>query len=362
MRQAVRTILACALLAAGGCAPSRGGAGHSIFPVGATDAARTSPGSLSSAPIPIRREPWRTAEFEGLLITTPHYRLYTTVTEPEFLDRLGRFYELALAQYRSALTDLPEPDQRLEAFVFRDREQWHTKTRQMLPEQARSFLGLGRGGLTTRGTSVLYDIGPRGTFRDTFAIAAHEGWHQYTQRSFREHLPIWLEEGIATYMEGYRECDRTLRFRPWDNPERLRTLQEAAREDRLFSMQELLTRTPQSFLEKSKDHLLIYYAQVWAMTHFLVEGTGGRYRSSLERILHDAAGGKLTRRLRNYIAVSAQSAEVSAGRPRLGPAAVLAYFHDDPAAFERQYLDFIDRLVNMGGRPGTGSPPSRPAG
>ncbi len=361
MPRAVRITLVCALLTAGGCAPSLGHSRPSPFPAPAraTDAARTSPGSLAREPLSITRDPWRTAQFEGLVITTRHYRLYTTVTDPKILDRLGRFYELALVQYRSALTDLPEPNRRLETFLFRNREQWRMKTRQMLPEQARSFLGLGRGGLTTRGTSVLYDIGPRGTFRDTFAIAAHEGWHQYTQQTFRQHLPIWLEEGIATYMEGYRECDGTLRFQPWDNPERLRTLQDAARDDRLFPLPVLLGRTPQSFLDDGKDDLLIYYAQVWAMTHFLVQGAGGRYRSSVEEILHDAAEGELTRR---FAAGSAEGGDISATRGRLGLAVVQEYFDPDSAAFERHYLEFVDRLVARGGPPGAEAPRHRPEG
>src|SRR6185503_10436721 len=96
-----------------------------------------------------------------------------------------------------------------------------------------------------------------GYSRDTLAIAAHEGWHQYTQETFKHQLPIWLEEGIATYMEGYRSSrDAEPEFLPWANFERRDALRDAVRSKKLIGMDELLTRSPQSFLSHSKDSLL----------------------------------------------------------------------------------------------------------
>jgi hypothetical protein len=68
---------------------------------------------------------------------------------------------------------------------------------------AEVYLKIQRGGFAASGRAILYDIGPR----DTFAIAAHEGWHQYTQKSFRAPLTVSFEEGLATYMEGFRWSD-----------------------------------------------------------------------------------------------------------------------------------------------------------
>ena len=53
------------------------------------------------------------------------------------------------------------------------------------------------------GTGYLYYIDWAGRDRDTFAIAGKKaGTH--VQSTFREDIPSWLDEGIATYMEG---CD-----------------------------------------------------------------------------------------------------------------------------------------------------------
>ena len=56
----------------------------------------------------------------------------------------------------------------------------------ILPDKASSFEGLGRGGFTTNGIAVLYDIDGYGWHHDTLALGAHEGWHQYVQTTFKD--------------------------------------------------------------------------------------------------------------------------------------------------------------------------------
>lgn len=302
------------------------------------------------ATLAVKREPWQFGEHTGCLICTPNHRIYTTIQDERILDRLPLFYERALAHYTSAITRLPKPPAPLETYLFQTRTQWQTKTEQMLPDQARMFSNLGRGGFTTRGTAVLYYIDrmrgyARDIPRDTFAIAAHEGWHQYTQRTFKHQLPIWLEEGVATYMEGYRTTrDGLTEFMPGENRERTNALRDAVRSRRLIPLDDLLTRTPQSFLNNSKDALLTYYSQVWALTRFLIEGENGRYRQALATVLTDAAEGRLVGRMMTST-VTASTRRMGNGINRVGPAVVQEYFNRDLGEFERQYLAFIDEIV-----------------
>ncbi|MHC4764629.1 MAG: DUF1570 domain-containing protein [Planctomycetota bacterium] len=285
--------------------------------------------------VPVERRPWSFAGYDGQIVITPHYNVYTTVSRRSVLGRLPLFLERGLVHYTTALGPLPVPSSRMETYLFDSRNEWEAKTRQMLPDQAGTFLTLGRGGFTTRGTSVLYYIGRS----DTLAIAAHEGWHQYSQRALGNQIPLWLEEGIATYMEGYLSYpDGVPRFRPWANLERYHTLRRAARADRLIPLSELLRRTPQSFLADSKTRLLVYYAQVWALVHFLAEGEDGRYREALRRVLIDAAQGKLVERAG------------TAGDRRLGSGVLTTYFDSDLETFEDRYLQFVRRIVRTGGR------------
>ncbi|MCH8006741.1 MAG: hypothetical protein IH888_11010 [Planctomycetes bacterium] len=288
----------------------------------------------------LTREPWRFAGYEGQIITTPHYRVYTTLDRCRWLDRLGLFMERGLEHYSTAIVRLPKPRKHLKTYLFSTRNQWEAKTRQLLLSRAPDFLTLGRGGYTTRATSVLYYIGRS----DTLSIAAHEGWHQYTQRTFKYPLPVWLEEGLATYMEGYVSDPYGLpKFRSWANLERYHTLRDAVGHGRLIPLGELFLRRPESFLSSGKNRLLIYYGQVWALTHFLMEGEQGRYRGDLQQLLLEAAG------VRTAASGHLRDRRHRA-RSRLGPAVVQAYFNHDLGAFETQYLHFVRQISRAGGR------------
>lgn len=298
-------------------------------------------------------EPWPFAGYEGRLISTPNYRIHTTVENPSFVESLPMFAELSLAHYRSALGDLPAPEQPLETYLFRDRRQWEVMTRRLLPDQAGMLDSLGRGGFTTRGIAVLYyiDFSRSMSSRDTFAIAAHEGWHQYTQTTFKHQLPVWLEEGVATYMESFSlGRDGEPQFRPWANQERRVALANAARRNQLIPLNEILQRSPQAFLENGKNQLLVYYAQVWALTRFLAEGEDGRYRDGLEQVLHDAAHGRLVGRLASSVHVPNQRRRGVAATSRTGPWIILEYFNPNLAEFEEQYDQFVRSLIERGRR------------
>lgn len=287
---------------------------------------------------------------QGTRIETDHFTIYTTIDQQRTLDRLPLFYERALAFYTSAFGSLPMPRKMMDTYMFKDRRQWEAQTKILLPQQAGAYATLGRGGLTARGTAILYHIDGLGGDRDTLAIAAHEGWHQYTQTTFKQMLPIWLEEGIATYMEGYLPDSRdrsrsSVVFVPHANDERLEALKTAVRRQRLIAMPELLGQTPQAFLETSKSNLLSYYAQVWALIRFLVESNDGIYAPALDQVVADAAHGRMMTRLHRSPVIALDRRRAEASTTRLGTAVVLEYFNSDMKEFEEQYLAFIRELV-----------------
>jgi len=293
----------------------------------------------------IGSEPWDFAGVRGQRISTPGYRLHTTIQQADMLALLPVFMEAALAHYTSALGPLPPPREPLESYLLGTRREWEAKTREILPDQASTYLSLGRGGFTTRGVAVLYDIDDYGG-SDTLAITAHEGWHQYTQRMFRDSLPVWLEEGIATYMEGFqaREGEPPV-FLPWKNRERFSALRYGVRRDRLIPLRELVRRTPQTFITESTDDLLLYYAQVWALTHFLVEGEGGRYAMALRSLVQDALAGRIDDRLRTTLTLQTARHRRQAQFTRTGDWAIREFFNSDLAEIEAQYDAFIRAIT-----------------
>lgn len=286
---------------------------------------------------------WRWERVDGLEVDTANWTIRTSLRSAAFASTLPGFYEAALANFRQGLVPLPAPPRRLQAFVFGTRDEWARFTQHKLGSDAGPYLKMGRGGFTTDGQAVLYDIGPR----DTLAIAAHEGWHQYSQTTFKHALPVWLEEGIACYMEGFRQPRDASgpTFLPWRNAERYMELRSAARRDRLAPLRDVMNGSPQTFLERSRDAQLAYYAQVWALVHFLREGEGGKYRTALAELMEDAVQGRVTERLRTSPAIPEGRARGVALRARTGAWIVLAYFNPDLDAFTREYDRFVGSLL-----------------
>jgi hypothetical protein len=318
----------------------------------ASDPALATPSAAPAAVAvraPITVDPWTwqtpSGPVEGKILSGKHYAVRTTKSDEALPSQLVRFSEAALDHYTSAITGLPQPSKRLETYLFATRDDWSTFTKERMGNDAGTYLALGRGGYTIDGEAVLYDLGRW----DTLALAAHEGWHQYTQTVFRHSLPIWLEEGVATFMEGHRwqRGEEIPIFNPWRNYERFGELREAVRQGELIDLDEIMAGIPQGFLKSGRSKLLTYYAQVWALTHYLMEGEGGRYRPALEDLLRDAAEGRLA----SKVATSPNLPPGRGGRmlgTKVGRAVAVVYFNKDFAAFKKGYEDFIADITRRG--------------
>jgi hypothetical protein len=294
---------------------------------GSSPPPRASPTVFGAAP---SVEEWEYAGQPGKLVRTHSYRLFTTETDPGIVDSLPRFLEAALDRYTSAFGPLPKPTMRLDTFLMADREQWAMLTRQVMGSQAGTYLRIQRGGFASGGRALIWTIGGRGTR----AIIAHEGWHQYTQRTFRQELPAWLEEGIAVYMEGFIDGASGPVFAGWANPERYEQLRRAAARGSLLPLQTLLDSSPQHLIEHSTEGTLTYYAQLWALMHFLNEGEGGRYRRGIGLALDDAAAGRLEAMVKQRVATRGAAAGV-----------FRSYFGPDLGPTSEEYASFIGRIM-----------------
>ena len=355
------TLLAVSLAFAVGCAVSQPApAATSALvsaPVGSVSRSATGDGgrnltvrapSAATAPLV---QPWKSETRDGHEIITDHSRIRTTIKNGDLRKFLPIFTENALVQYTSALVDLPAPTNRLETYIFGSRDEWVAFTRDRLGEDAQTYLGLGRGGYTSNSVAILYDIGPT----DTLTILAHEGWHQYSQSVFRQELPVWLEEGISTYMEGYRvDSAGQPVFAAWRNFERFGELRDAVRRERLIPLEKLLDHTPQQFLNEGREQLLIYYAQVWALTHFLAEGDGGKYREALKEMLNDAVAGKVGSSLAERMGTDEDRRSVQRGisrgglRSLPGTLVVRGYFSQNLSTLAAEYDAFLRQICARG--------------
>ncbi len=328
-------------LCAGCAAPSGAPRGEAVSPGVLGEHA---PGDFARRePVVESVEPWTFDSATGSIIRTRHYRIFTTEQDPALTDRMPDFCERALDHYRSTLGPLPAPPVRLDTYLMDNRPQWTRVTQRLTGQQDSAQLQIRRGGFATRGVGVFYDIG----LYDTMAIAAHEGWHQYTQRTFREPLPAWLEEGVATFMEGHRWDGATPLFLPWANVERYDRLRQAHAEGGLLPLAVLSTTTPQELMSRRSGAELTYYAQVWALVHFLNEGDGGRWRTGLRLLLADAAAGRL--RIALAAEIGARGAH-EAVASRSGAALLEAYLGEEAPSLDASYRAFVERVVRQGGR------------
>ncbi len=314
-----------------------------------------SPGAISDRPAGavLSRKAWSFGETPGQVIRTEHYQIRTTEKDATIIARLPLFLETALTHYRNDFVSpgadpLPEPSGRqpLETFVFETRDEWASLTRQLMGENAETYLRIQRGGYAHAGRSVLFNLRGVGA-HSTMAIASHEGWHQYTQRAFDVPLPLWIEEGIASYMEGHKWDGPTPVFHGWSNTERFDALRAAQRNGRLTSLKVLLNSRPADLLKGDSEAALVYYAQVWALTHFLREGDNGAYRENLDRLLHEAADGTLPGTLGRYFTTREVRSLINR---RIGAGVFQAYFDADIEAADRRYQAFIREICRTGAR------------
>lgn len=323
---ALLTLVGCS---SGPSAPSAGGAADEPLRAQAPTAPPRSSAVLSA-------EAWTYEGVRGQVVRTRHYRIFTTESDALLAGRLPAFLEDALEHYRTAITPLPEPSLRLDCYLMDNRPQWARLTQRLLGSRSAPFLRIQRGGFATRGIGVYYDLGPF----DTLAIAAHEGWHQYTQRVFRERLPTWLEEGLATYMEGHRWKGDTPVFLPWANVERfdhLRQLHSAGASERLSTF--ILGHGVSNVGEESG---LDFYAQAWALTHFLAANR----REGLSRMLDDAVRGRIKTTLQYH---ARDTHQTLMGEEKVARAYFEAYFGDLDDA-QDEFAEFMSAATRPGAR------------
>lgn len=295
------------------------------------------------------RTPWSYQGRPGWHIRTPSVDLYTTTDDRLLRMRLPDFLELAHAHRLTAITPLRPGDTSLETYILGTRSEWDSMTRRLLGDRARPYLRIERGGYSANGKGIFYDLGPR----DTFVMAAHEGWHQYVQTSFADPLPVWLDEGLACFMEGFRwriESPDRPEFLPWSNQERFDQLRRAVGSRGIIPLRDLVNARPQDLIDTDRggSAALNYYAQSWALVHFLNESEGGMRRTGLERLLRDAQAGRFVDAVRQ--AAGEREAGVLRTR-RTGSGSFAAYWPDESIEkLDASFRTFIARIVATGGR------------
>ena len=284
------------------------------------------------------KAPWSFGGIAGSALTTKHYRIYTTSSTRTVLTYLPAFMEAAYRNYL-ALTGLAEPPEAsgMVIYVLADRRQWEAITRRITGPQAGIYLPIRQGGYCYRDVCVFWDM----RNFSTFAIAAHEGLHQFLSRRLAEPLPAWAEEGLCVLAEGFGMSQSTVRFAPEANSLRVVNLRSLLTGGRWQALPELLATDAAERICRSSALAPEYYGQLWALLMYI--RSRADYRSGLERMLADAAAGRLRAALKAPPAMGR-------GRAYLRAIAVPAfrlYIEPDLVAFEKRLRSYAANLARL---------------
>lgn len=281
----------------------------------------------------VSSQPWQYPGGAGEVLTSKHYRIYTTTRHASLMEILPGFLEGAYLNYQK-LTGLAEPlsAKPMPVYMLASREQWIHLSDWVFGPGAQHHK-IRAGAYSFRGISVCWDL----QSRSTLSVVAHEGMHQFLFHRLTNRLPLCIAEGLATSSEGYHirgwgaglggddARGATVIFPDAHNPQRFTDLTKVFANNRWTPIDQILAMNAKDYLAKGQDYSLGWYGQVWALMQFLQSDP--TYRRGLQKMLADAQDGRFTRKL---------------SRPLFEH-----YIQSDLKRFEREYKAFARGLVSL---------------
>jgi tetratricopeptide (TPR) repeat protein len=121
-----------------------------------------------------------------------------------------------------------------------------------------------------------------GKIEDTYGIIFHEYVHYLLETNFgKTDLPPWFNEGLAEYYQTFsiKEDKEVLLGGLQKN--HLRLLQQ----NKLIPLKDFFAVDNYSLHKNSNHSRSVFYAQAWALIHYLLQGNGGVYKDDLNTFL-----------------------------------------------------------------------------
>src|SRR5947209_6113277 len=213
-------------------------------------------------------------------IRSAHYLFVGDASAAELRRVAARF-----EQFRAAFAELfpafglntPVPTR---VVVFSDYEAY-SPFRPLYRKRTVDFTGYFQAGLDTN-----YIVLPLGLpAEDLYALPQHESVHLLIASSAR-HVPDWLNEGLAQYYSTFSLAERGGVL---GTP--IQRHVEFLREHRLLTLAQLfaIERGSADYVEDERND--IFYAESWALVHYLISGNAGRRQLQLLRFMEMLAAG-----------------------------------------------------------------------
>ena len=284
---------------------------------------------------------WTYAYGKGEVVHSRHYEIFVSGVNPTLRANLPGFLEAAYESYQRLTGLTAEGQPPLRVYMLSSRREWASLTKHIFGSKA-TALSISAGGYCYKGVGVYWDFRRRGTY----AVASHEGLHQFLHHRLKNPLPVFLEESLAAMSEGFHLRKDSVVFLPQHNPRRRSDLRTAIIQKRWFPVAEMMTMDGRDVVSGSTERALGWYAQVWALGHFLRYDP--QYRPGFARMLADAAAGRF------HVAVNLPPETlVKLQRRRRAYNRTFArklfdcYITPDQREFERRYAAFCRKLADL---------------
>ncbi len=203
-------------------------------------------------------------------VTTPHFVVVSDTDEKQARGVARDFEEIRLV-FQMALPRARTAEARLPILAVKDQK----GLKKLLPEFWEGKNRIRPGGIFRRTgyrQEIALIVGKEGA--EAYPIVYHEYFH-YLADLNTPGLPSWLNEGLASYWENTTiQDDKIVAGQPSDR--HIQTLREGSS----LPLQELLTASP---LTVDRNRVPIFYAQSWALTHYLLIGDRAIRQESLSK-------------------------------------------------------------------------------
>lgn len=127
------------------------------------------------------------------------------------------------------------------------------------------------------------------SWESTYRIIFHEYTHLLLNNTIgQSSIPPWFNEGMAEYYEIFEiQDERNIRLGGL-NDGHLKLLKEK----KLIPLEKFFAINLLNLNGQSDDEVSLYYAQSWALVHFLIHGNGGSRKSEINSFLELLMSGK----------------------------------------------------------------------
>jgi tetratricopeptide (TPR) repeat protein len=214
-------------------------------------------------------------------IKSPNFTVISNAS-PKQARRVARSFEQFRQLIRTVMSHLKaDPGSPLRVFALKDSK----SLKAILPiregKGAAELSGLFMSHMESHFVALSLDVPEERAYHTIY----HEYVHLVMRLNFQQ-MPLWLSEGLAE-LYGYAKLSDEESTLGNVSPDLIRTLKMYS----MMPLQVLMTVTPDSPYYRQGDKARVFYAQSWALTHYLLLGDRAAHAGQLNEYLRQIQNG-----------------------------------------------------------------------